>query len=64
MKYIYMKVSSDEYELPLVAADTLGELSRLTGASENCIKSAISHVKSGRRKRSIYVKVEIEDEVE
>lgn len=62
--YIYMKVTSDKYELPLVIANSVAELAWMTGVSENTIKSAISHVESGRRKKSAYVRVKIEEETQ
>ena len=40
---VYMKVTKDEYELPLAIADSLKELSLLTGTKISVIKSSISH---------------------
>ena len=39
---VYMKVTRDEYELPIAIADTVGELARMTGASKETIFSNIS----------------------
>jgi hypothetical protein len=42
MKKLYIKVSKDKYRLPLAVADSVPELSRMTGVSINVIASAIS----------------------
>lgn len=51
MKAIYIMVTKDEYELPMAIADTVKELSVMTGKSENAIRSGISNHKRGRRSR-------------
>ena len=40
---VYMKITKDKYELPLAIADSLKELSVLTGTKSNVISSSISH---------------------
>lgn len=55
---LYMKVTRDKYELPLVVADGLCELSRIVGVKP----STISHSINKNWKRPTYVKVEIEDD--
>jgi hypothetical protein len=60
MMIVYIAVMRDKYELPIAIADTIRELSKITGTDERTIRSAISHVKSGRRKTSIYQEVQIE----
>lgn len=54
---LYMLVTEDEYELPLVIADSLGELAEILEIPKNRISSAISHAKK-KGYRSKYVKVE------
>lgn len=61
---IYMAVDLEYYELPYAVADTAEELAKMCGVTKNNVYSAISHVKNGRAKRSRYVKVEVEDEVD
>lgn len=56
---VYMEVTKDEYELPVVIADDLAELSRRSRTTKGAIKSAISHLKSGKIKKSRFIKVEI-----
>ena len=45
--YIWMKVSSDKFELPEAVADTAVELAKLCGVTANGIYSQISRVRSG-----------------
>lgn len=39
---LYMKCTTDELELPLAVADSIPELAKMTGNSENTIRSSIS----------------------
>lgn len=61
MRTLYMMVTDDEFELPLVVADSAQELADIIGRSVNTIYSGISHEQHGRIKRSIYKKVEIKE---
>lgn len=56
----YMKVTNDEFELPLVIADSVVELAARTGTTPNTISSSIFHAKE-RGSRCVYVKVPIAD---
>lgn len=60
-KAIWMKVTMDEYELPVAVADSVRELSEMTGATDNNIRSSYSKYKSGQRKTCQYRKVEVEE---
>ena len=55
-KTVYMLVTQDKYELPLVVADTVAELARLTGQKRSSVASAITHAKK-KGFSSKYVKV-------
>lgn len=61
MRKLYMMVTDDELELPLVVADSAQELADIIGRNVNTIYSGISHEQHGRIKRSIYKKVEIKE---
>lgn len=61
MRTLYMMVTDDELELPLVVADSAQELADIIGRNVNTIYSGISHEKHGRIKSSIYKKVEIKE---
>lgn len=58
---IWMKVTADKYELPLVIADSAKELAEICGTTANSIVSAISHHKKGRTEYSTYVCVQVEE---
>lgn len=60
---VYMLVSNDKYELPLMIADSAAELSRRLHLSEGTVSSTISCDKK-RGYRCRYVKVEIDDDDE
>ncbi len=57
---IWMKVSDDKYELPVMIADTQLELANMLGISPNTIASSMSH----NRARGVYTpyrRIEIEE---
>ena len=58
---VWMKVTRDQYELPIAIADSPQELSMLVGSNADNINSCIAKVAAGVTKKSQYVKVEIED---
>lgn len=57
--HIYMKVSKDKYEFPLVIADSVTELARMVGTTRESISSNIYHSRKKGRK-CCYIKVVIE----
>ena len=59
-RYLWMKVTSDEYELPVAVADTAKELAKIVGTTENTINSRISHAKADGC-RCQYKRVEVEE---
>ena len=59
--WLYLEVTQDEYELPVRVADSVGELARKTGLKPASISSEISHRLSGRRPKSRFIRVEVED---
>ena len=62
LKKIYMMVTRDEYELPILITDSIDELAEKTGKSKNSILSSISHYLSGRYPYSPYRRIEIEED--
>ncbi len=60
MKYIFMLVTKDIYELPLAVADTRKELGALIGVSPTTIANSIARARKNRKK-SKYVRVEFPD---
>ncbi len=57
---LWMEITMDDLELPLVVASSAEELARKNGKTRNNIYSAIYKAKV-RGYRSRYVKVEVED---
>ena len=60
---LYIKVTSDEYELPLAVGDTVRELANMLGVKSDSIYSQMSHSKHNGYFCS-YQKVEVDDEDE
>lgn len=58
---IWMRVSSDEYQLPEIIAESRKELAYLCGVSEQAIAQNRYYAKRGNG-RERYVKVKLEDE--
>lgn len=61
--FLWMKVTDDKYELPLMVAKSAGELARMTGQKRSSICSCISHAEK-RGGKSCYVRVKVEDDEE
>lgn len=59
---LYMLVSDDEYEFPLIICDSCKELAQKIGKTENQIRSAISHSKNNNH--CIYRKVTYEKQID
>ena len=53
---IWMKVTKDEYELPLAVADNPRELAAIVHTTANCVKSSVCHKHKG------WAKVEVDDD--
>lgn len=60
MSELWMRVSSDKYEIPEVIADSIEELADKCGVKVRSIRSMICHNKTEGR-RQIYVRVEVPD---
>ena len=61
MKVIWMKVTTDEYELPVAVAGSVYELANLLHVSESYIKSAWCNYKKGKRQTCPFRRVEVEE---
>ena len=60
--FLYLKTTTDEYELPLAVAESVRELAELTGIPERSMASIISRVRKGRSDTKCYHIVEVEDD--
>ena len=57
-KYLWLAVEADQYELPLVVADTARELAEKCGTTKHNVETFVSKQSSGRTNGYKYVKVE------
>ena len=59
---LYMKVTKDEYELPIAVAETQAELAHMLGVKPMLVYNGIRSIRTGQVKHSSYKIVEVEDE--
>lgn len=59
-KHLYIKVTNDKYELPLIVADTQRELAQKCGVIENSVIVGLRHTRNG--KKGTYYDVVIEED--
>ena len=52
-KYLWLLVTKDKYELPILVADTANELAKMTGTTKN---NVVSQINRGNKK-SMYRRV-------
>ena len=62
MKYLWMKVTNDKYQLPLVVADTSSQLAELCGVNKEVIFRQINRQKKNPKVKPRYIRVEYMDE--
>ena len=60
---LYIKVTHDEYELPIAVARSTDELAKITGDNPNSIKSQISKFEHGKLAFSPFRRVILDDDV-
>ncbi|MBU3131570.1 hypothetical protein KPL40_03825 [Clostridium gasigenes] len=61
MKYLWLAVSPDKYELPMVVEDSAKKLARRLNVSSNVVSSSISKNLSGKIQGRKIIKVQIEE---
>lgn len=59
--YLWLVVTHDELELPLMVADSARQLGEMCGTSGNNVKSCVSKYEKGVLKWTKFRKVEITD---
>lgn len=62
MKYLWMEVTLDALELPIIVADSSMELARMANVEPRSIYKALSRYQKGVTKRCKYRKVPVEDD--
>ena len=63
MMTLYLRVTNDEYELPMAVADSPSELALMLGLKRQTLWSIFSRVRKGEYRYKIYQIVEIDEEV-
>lgn len=61
---LYMGVTPDKYELPIFVADSLKELSKISGFDYDSVRHLISKRSSGKNKGIKFIKITIDEEKE
>ena len=56
MRKLYLKTTTDEYELPEAVAESPGELARMIGTTKEVVLSSISHRHRG------WIRMEVEED--
>lgn len=59
---LYIKVTQDEFQLPVIVADTPKELAEKEGVTPNAIRTALAY--SQKRKVPRYVRVKIDEQIQ
>lgn len=59
---LYLGVTADKYELPLIVTDTVVELAKITGVDSRTLRDRISKGCSGKNTGIKFIKVEVKDE--
>lgn len=59
---LYLFVTKDEYELPMVIADTPSKLARKIGVSTHAVYNGISRFRANKHSKGRYRIVEVEDD--
>lgn len=59
---LYLEITTDKYQLPVLVCDSPGELARCTGKAVNTINSLIWHTMHGDIVHPKYIVVELDDE--
>ena len=55
--YLYMAVTADKYELPLIVSDKIGDVAKYAGVSKNAVSTVICREYPERQGKIKYVKV-------
>ena len=58
---LYLMVTNDKYELPLIVADSAKELAEKSGNPTNTVYCMMSKYRHGKIKSSRFICVEVED---
>ena len=56
-EYLYLQVTDDEYELPIIVADTVHDLARKAGVDVSTVRSSLWRHETGKLKFSKFRRV-------
>lgn len=62
MKYIWMEITKDKYELPVAVADTCEELADMCGVSPYTVRNSWRRYAKGKLKKTKYIMVNVTDQ--
>lgn len=60
-KNLILAVTPDELELQLAVADTVAEMSQITGIKKNSLSAMISNQRSGRKLGMKFYRIDLEE---
>jgi len=60
--YLWMRVTTDEYELPEAVADSADKLAKMCGVKAMTIYSSLSHYEHGRIAKTPYRRIRVDDD--
>lgn len=58
---LYMEITTDNYQLPLIVAGDVGELASKCNVDKQYIWTYLNHVKNDHIKKPRFIKVEVEE---
>lgn len=58
---LFLEVTQDEYQLPIIVANNVPELARKSGSSVSRIWTYLNNVKNGNIKKPKYIEVVLDD---
>ncbi len=58
---LYMAVTADKYELPLIVSDKVKDIAKYSGTSERNVYQGIYYNYPGKRKKMKFVRVDVND---
>lgn len=62
MLMVWMEVTQDKYQLPVAVAESIKELSMITGTPKSAISQSACRMRNGQHLRGRFLSVEIEEE--
>jgi len=61
MRYIWLAVTADKFELPIAVADSAKKLANMLGINENTVYTSIHSKLSGKNSKRKIIRVDIKE---